>query len=219
MQAPDLSSLPTVARGDASYSPSDLRAAQQAEFGLAKAQAGALGRSGIRGLRSELSGRGILGSGAEIQGTVDQLRSTLQPLSDLNAAHLRESYGAAERERDRAEARADTEFQGGIAQRGQDLSAQGLRASLYEGEANRAAREAEARYQGEIAQRSQNISAQQSLDSLKAALMQSGYQGEITQRGQDLSASAADADRTLSSQRLSVDALSRILSALATSAA
>jgi hypothetical protein len=47
----------------------------------------------------------------------------VQPLADLNVAHLGQEYQAAQRARELAENRAQAEFSGGISQRGQTINA------------------------------------------------------------------------------------------------
>ena len=110
-------SMPT-----ANYGPPDATAYEEAAFGRAKGQAGALGRTALESLRGELSGRGILGSGAEIEGTARIISDATNPLSDLNVAQLGERYAASGRERQLSEGRSQADFSGRIAQRGQDIS-------------------------------------------------------------------------------------------------
>lgn len=137
----------------AQFGPGDARAHQDAAFARTKDRAGQLGRSAIDSLAAELAGRGISGrSGAFGQGLADIVSQSVQPLADLNVAHLGQEYQAAQRARELAEGRAGTEFQGGISQRGQTISAQQaldqLRTQL-----------ALAKYQGEIAQRGQDLTS------------------------------------------------------------
>lgn len=122
--SPDAPSSPRATMGEGSFKPGDAQAYQDAEFSRSKAQAGDVGRSAMNSLRGELAGRGILGSGTEMRGTADRLSSTLQPLADLNVAHLRQDYDASQLERSRSEAARLAQYQGDISQRGQDLSSQ-----------------------------------------------------------------------------------------------
>jgi hypothetical protein len=95
--------------------------AEDAAMSKAKATAGALGRSSLESLRSGLAERGILGSGTEARGTVDRLAAATNPLSDINAASLKEQVGIAEHNKDLGFQEANTRYQGEIAQRGQDI--------------------------------------------------------------------------------------------------
>lgn len=98
--------------------------AQAAQFGQAKATAGSLGRASLEGLRSEMAGRGIGGSGIEARGLVDRLAAATNPLSDLNTAQLGENATTERHNVDAANAASATQYQGAIAQRGQDISVQ-----------------------------------------------------------------------------------------------
>jgi len=108
----------------------DVSGAQTAAFGAAKAKAGALGRSALGSLRSELAERGIIGGGTEARGLVDTLAGATNPLSDLNVAQQGEALGIAERNQALAAQQAATQYQGGIAQRGQDIGQQQFNAQL-----------------------------------------------------------------------------------------
>lgn len=101
----------------------DPQAAQRAAFSAAKSRAGNLARSSLETLRAELAERGILGGGTEAQGIADSVVRGTQPLLDLNVAQQGESLDIAKQERGLGEARANTIYQGGIAQRGQDINA------------------------------------------------------------------------------------------------
>lgn len=149
---PSAVSAPHAALGAASYSPADAQAFQDAEFGKAKATAGSLGRSAVEGLRGEMSGRGIGGSGSEMRGVSDRLAAATNPLADLNVAHLGQDYAHAQNERNIAESRVSQQFQGDLTQRGQDLSTQQAMNALK-------AMLAQTKYQGDITQRNFDISA------------------------------------------------------------
>jgi len=165
----------------ASFGPQDATEYQNAAFGRAKAQAGSLGRSSLDSLRGELAGRGILGSGTEIRGTVDRLAAATNPLADLNVAHLGQNFDAANRAADIANSRSLAEFQGGISQRGQD---QGVTQALN---ALRASQNA-TQFSGDISQRGQDQSAEQNANALAASQASTQFQGELGQQSQSLQA-------------------------------
>lgn len=95
--------------------------AEEAAFAKAKATAGSLGRSSLEGLRSDLAERGILRSGTQSRGLVDRLAAATNPLSDINAAGLKEQVGIAEHNKDLGFQAANQKYQGEITQRGQDI--------------------------------------------------------------------------------------------------
>lgn len=99
-------------------------AAQTAAFGKAKATAGSLGESAVRGLQDSMADRGILGSGVEARGLVDRLAAATNPLSDLNIAGLHENVGIAEQNQQLQQQSNLAGYQGGITERGQDIQAQ-----------------------------------------------------------------------------------------------
>lgn len=144
---------PQVSMPAASFTPQDATAYQDAAFARLKAKSGDLGRGAVNSLSSELAGRGISGaSGSFGRGLADIVSSSVQPLADLNVAHLGQEYDAAGEARRLAEQRAGTEFSGGIQQRGQTIQGQqaldALRAALLQ-----------AKYSGEINQRGQDLDA------------------------------------------------------------
>ena len=102
----------------------DASAAQSAAFGAAKGRAGAMGRSAVDSLRSELAERGIMGGGTEARGLTDILASATNPLSDVNVAQQAESLQDVRRTQDIAAQQAAQQYQGGITQRGQDIQQQ-----------------------------------------------------------------------------------------------
>lgn len=142
---PDSTVAPQVTLGQAAYSAGNAHDAQDAEFGLLKAKSGQLGRSAIDSLRSEMSGRGIGGSGTELRGVGDRIAASVDPLAQLNSTHLREDYANTQRERDIAESRVSQQFQGDITQRGQNQSMMQALNTLK-------AMLAQTKYQGEIGQ-------------------------------------------------------------------
>lgn len=114
-----------VKMGEGNFTPTDATAHQDAAFARTKDKAGALGKSAIDSLSSMLAGRGVSNqSGTFGRGLVDRISAATNPLADLNVAHLGEEYDAANNARQMSEARASTEYQGGIAQRSQDMSSQ-----------------------------------------------------------------------------------------------
>ncbi len=98
-------------------------AQQNAAFGAAKSKAGAMGRSALQGLDSEMAARGISGSGTQGRGLVDRLAAATNPLSDVNVAQLGENTNIAQHNQDLGATAAGQQFQGGIAERGQNLAA------------------------------------------------------------------------------------------------
>lgn len=145
------SSQPRESMPAADFSPGDATAHQDAAFARMKDRAGQMGRGAVDSLAAELAGRGISGaSGSFGRGLADRVSRSVQPLADLNVAHLGEEYNASQRARELSEGRASNEFSGNISQRGQDASTQqalnALRASLLE-----------AQYSGEIQQRGQDL--------------------------------------------------------------
>lgn len=125
--------------------PTDTSAADAAIFARAKDTVGDVSRGSITALRSALAGRGQLGGGGEFRGTSSIIERGMGELGDV-AREL------AIQSSERGQERAALEFQGGITQRGQDLSAQQAANAL-------AARLAEVAYQGEITQRGQDLAA------------------------------------------------------------
>lgn len=141
-----------VQRQGGSFTPEDASAHQNAAYARLKARAGQEGRSAVDSLAAEMGGRGIGGSGTFARGVGDRIASVVQPLADLNVAHLGEEYDAAGRARQLAEAAASESYQGNISQRSTDINAtqalQALRAQI-----------AAQKYQGEISQRGQDLEA------------------------------------------------------------
>jgi hypothetical protein len=99
-------------------------AAQNAAYAKAKSRAGAAARSSYSGLKSELADSGLLGGGTQARGLVDRLAAADNPVNDVNVAQLGENATNARHNQDLGADMAKTGYQGAIAQRGQDLSAQ-----------------------------------------------------------------------------------------------
>lgn len=141
---------PQVQRQGGSFTPEDATGYQNAAYARLKARAGEAGRSAIDSLANEMAGRGIGNSGTMLRGMSDRIASAVQPLADLNVAHLGEEYDAAGRARQLAESAASDSYHGGISQRSTDISAaqalQQLKAQL-----------AMQKYQGGISQRGQDL--------------------------------------------------------------
>lgn len=140
------STPPTVQRQGGSFTPDDASAYQSASYARLKDRAGAAGQSAVQSLSEQLAGRGISGrSGTFGRGLADRVSEAVQPLSDLNVAHLGEEYAASGRARQLSENAASESYQGGIAQRGQDIQSQqalqALRAALMQ-----------TKYQGDLTQ-------------------------------------------------------------------
>lgn len=141
-----------VGLGANNYAPEDATAYQNAAFSRLKDKSGALGQSAISSLASQLGGRGIGNSGTMARGTAREIVNAVQPLADLNVAHLGNEYEAANRSRQMSENARMAQYQGDITQRNQDMSTQlaldQLKASLV-GQ----------KYQGGIQQRGQDLEA------------------------------------------------------------
>lgn len=182
-------------------------ASQNASFGKAKAQAGSLGQSAVGGLRASLAERGLVGSGTEARGLTDRLAAATNPLSDLNTEALRENTGVAQHGSDQALQAALANFQGGIAQRGQDIG-------VAEGAAGRGLQAAQTGYSGQIAQRGQDIQAGEANANRASQDNIAGYQGAITQRGQTLQAQEAQAQLAMQQKTLAQQAIASALSGL-----
>lgn len=95
----------------------DIKAAQDAEMLRAKEKQGQIAASSLSGLHEALGDRQMLGSGAESMATADVANEAAGNLSDLNVAQMKEAN-------DQAERLAELSYNGGIAQRGQDIGAQ-----------------------------------------------------------------------------------------------
>ena len=101
----------------------DFSAAQSAAFARAKDQVGLEAQGALTGLRSALGGRGLLGSGAEYQGTQNVITRGMGELGDVSREQAIQGAGAQERA-------ASLGYTGGIQQRGQDIQSQQAQAGL-----------------------------------------------------------------------------------------
>lgn len=154
-----------VGGGIPGITPVDTTAAQSAAFAHAKDQVGQVGQGALTGLRSSLGSRGMLGSGAESKGVASVANRGQGQLGDVARSQAVDSSALAERT-------ATTNYNGGISQRGQDITTRG-----------------------------QDLSATAAQRALEGSLAATGYTGAITQRGQDILASQATADRTWAQQQ------------------
>lgn len=107
----------------ASIAPPDSTAATNAAFASAKDQAGMLSRASLTSLNDELGASGMVGSGAQVQGTRDIIQSGAGQVGQV-------SRDLAGKQADQAADFAKTSYQGSITQRGQDIAAQEARARL-----------------------------------------------------------------------------------------
>jgi len=95
----------------------DTSAATNAAFARAKDQAGQLSRASLDSLSGELGSQGMLGSGAQLQGTADILGGATNVMG-------KEISSEAGKTADIAADFAKTGYGGAITQRGQDIQAQ-----------------------------------------------------------------------------------------------
>lgn len=137
--------------------PVDTSGAERAAFARAKDQTGQAATGAMAGLRSALGGRGMLGSGGESRGIQSIAGRGLGELGDVSRQQAIDASGLAERT-------ATTNYQGGIAQRGQDVTKRG-----------------------------QDVTANTSANEIGAGMAKTGYEGAINQRGQDIQAQQAAA--------------------------
>lgn len=100
---------PTVSRGNIAGE----QEARQAAFARAKEQSAQIARSSLTGLRNALSRRGITGGGYADLRTAEALAPAADQLQDFTREQLIQDLGKSERG-------ADLEYQGQIAQRGQN---------------------------------------------------------------------------------------------------
>lgn len=100
---------PTVSRGNIAGE----QAARDAAFARAKEQSAQVARSSLTGLRNALSRRGITGGGYADMRTAEALAPAADQLQDFTREQLIQDLGKSERG-------ADLEYQGQIAQRGQN---------------------------------------------------------------------------------------------------
>lgn len=98
--------------------PVDTSEATRGEFAHAKDQVGQETGGALTGLRSALAGRGLLGSGAESRGTTGVITKGQGQLGEVSR---QQASTASELEQKNAE----TNYQGNVAQRGQDITQRG----------------------------------------------------------------------------------------------
>lgn len=122
----DFPTIPTIA-------PPDPTAATNAAFAGAKDQVGAMSRASLTSLNDELGASGMIGSGAQVQGTRDIIAGGAGQMGQV-------SRDLAGKNADQAADFAKLGYQGGITQRGQDIASREAAARLAAEE--RRAREA-----------------------------------------------------------------------------
>lgn len=93
-------------------------AANSAAYGRAKDTAGQQGRAAMNALSDVMGARGLTGSGLSVNRAGGVIGAANSNLADVNREQLIQSLQANR-------ARASEQFQGGIAQRGQDVSIRG----------------------------------------------------------------------------------------------
>ena len=161
----------------ATIGPLNLAASDTAEFANAKDQAGQTANASMTGLQQALAGRGMGGAGYE----AGQIGNTLSTAAN--------QIGAASRAKAIEDANLTAQgnianLNAGVAQRGQDISAQ-------EGAANRGLAGKQAAFSGDIAQRGQTLSAEEAAANRQAEEAATAFEGGVTQRGQTLGAEEA----------------------------
>lgn len=112
------SSTPTGTSAASAYpqlAPVDTSAATAASFNRAKDQVGETSRGALTGLAGAMAGRGIVGSGVEGRGQASAVNAGQQQLGDVSRQNAITTA-------DEAQKNAETNYQGGIAMRGQDIS-------------------------------------------------------------------------------------------------
>jgi hypothetical protein len=142
--------------------PPDTSAAQSAEFARAKDKAGLVARGALTGLEGAMAGRGTVGSGVEgraMQGIINEGQQQLGEVSRQQAM-----TGA-----ELAQKNAELAYQGGIQQRGQDIT-------QSEGAASRGLQGTLGQFEGNIAMRGQDIQSQISQKELELKRQQSQQQ-------------------------------------------
>jgi hypothetical protein len=132
----------------------DTSAADSAIFASAKDRVGQTGRASLDALRGELGATGALGGGAEVAGVRDIIRSGQGELGQV-------SRDQAVQKANQAADFAKTSYEGGITQRGQDVSAAEAQARLAQ------ERELE---QSRLAFQQQQAAASNQLQMLQLAL-------------------------------------------------
>lgn len=132
--------------------PVDFTAANTAAFATAKDQAAQTARASLNSLAGELSARGMGGAGYE----AGEIGKRVVTAADSIGAAGR---AQAQHEADLGAQAASENYQGDIAQRGQDTS-------MAEADANRRASLASTAFSGGITQRGQDLASQEAADSL-----------------------------------------------------
>jgi len=101
----------------------DMTASNAATFGAAKDRAGQMARASLDALNGELGSQGMLGSGAQVQGTKDIIMDAGQFTSDVNRQN---AVNEAQMKGDFAK----LGYQGDLTQRGQDIQHEEANAQL-----------------------------------------------------------------------------------------
>lgn len=109
---PAAPSSPTISHGGVQSNEADARAAA---FARAKDQAGQIARSSLTSIASNLAGRNMSGGGLQALQEAGAINGATQPLQELTRDQMISDTN-------RSADIADQEYQGGIQQRGQDLS-------------------------------------------------------------------------------------------------
>lgn len=135
------------------------KAAQAAVFGRAKDRAGQIAKSALQGLRSSLAARGILGSGMEVQGTLDAAMQGAGLIADT-------SREEAVQEAQRGERAREFQTQAALQHRGQDITQRGQDINQLLGIRGQ-----------DITQRGQTIGGRASLSGLRSAYGGGGNYG------------------------------------------
>lgn len=117
--------VPSISGGTpiADVKPVDMTAANAATFGAAKDQAGQTGRAEIDSMNGLLGATGMLGSGAQVQGTKDIVEQAGQGANDITRQN---ATTTAANDLDIAKTNQATQ----LAERGQNISAQQAQAQL-----------------------------------------------------------------------------------------
>jgi hypothetical protein len=136
----------------------DTSAANAAAFARAKDQVGQTTKGAMTALKSVLASSGRLGSGSESRGSASVVNRGAQNLSDV-------SRQQAITDADIARHEAETNYQGDITQRGQDLESSRAAAELAE-------RAREAEFSGNISMRGQDLAFRASQSAQNRSILQ-----------------------------------------------
>lgn len=101
----------------------DMTASNNATFAAAKDKVGQQSRASLDALNGELGSKGMLGSGAEVQGVRDVVNNNAEQLGQVTRDSAKANAATALD-------LAKTNYTGSIAQRGQDIQSQEANASL-----------------------------------------------------------------------------------------